>query len=325
MKPSQSRNFLCWLGSLPLVLALAGCGGGSGGSDNASAVLASGQLSIGLTDAPVDSVQEVRIYVTGVTVKREGGPPQTVPLNLTDCTAMPGETDRCNPLNLLSLRDGVVLALLDGEEVIADRYQWLRAEIDDGRSYVVADNGDIVDLRIPSARGLQLSSGFVVLQDRTTSLLLDWDVRKGLVDPVGRPDMMLKPSIRVVDMATYGAIEGTVADGLTMGDCANEPDTGRGNLVYLYQGDVTPDDIDNNEPNPLTTAPVRMASNGAYRYRVNFLPPGTYTVAFTCQGLADAIPESDTDLDEGNDDIDFTAPRLATVVNRETTRVDFGL
>jgi len=309
------------LGCGLLAIVLAGCGGGSGGSDD---VLATGRLTVGLTDAAVDSVQEVRIYVTGVTVKREGGPPETVTLNLPDCVGTPGETDICNPLNLLSLQNGIVLALLDGEEVIADRYQWLRAEIDENQSYVVADNGDIIDLRIPSARGLQLSSGFVILQDRTTTLLLDWDVRKGLVNPLGRPEMMLKPSIRVIDMASYGAIEGTVADALTMGDCANETDTGRGNVVYVFTGDVTPDDIDNNAPNPLTTAPVRMTSNGAYTYEVNFLPPGTYTAAFTCQGLDDAIPESDTDQDEANDDIEFIGSSLATVVDGATARVDFG-
>lgn len=305
------------------VSSLGACGGGSGGSDGPD-VLQVGQLSIGMTDAPVDSVEEVRIYVTGVTVKREEGPPESFPLNLTDCSMEPGESDSCNPLNLLGLRDGLVLGLLNEQDVIAGRYQWLRAEIDDARSYVVEDGGGVVPLRIPSARGLQLSSGFVVLQDRTTHLLLDWDVRKGLVDPVGQPGLMLKPTIRVVDMAAYGAIAGTVDDALTMGDCTSEPDTGRGNLVYVFTGDVVPDDIDNNAPNPLVTAPVRSTSNGAFTYRVDYLPPGSYTVAFTCQGLDDGVPESDTDLDEANDDIDFVSPQVAEVVDGATTAVNFA-
>ncbi|MEZ5550859.1 MAG: DUF4382 domain-containing protein [Pseudomonadales bacterium] len=320
MRFPNLRRFFLGLG----VLSLAACGGGSGGSD-APDVLQVGQLSIGMTDAPVDSVEEVRIYVTGVTVKKEDGPPESFPLNLTDCTMEPGESDSCNPLNLLGLRDGVVQSLLDERDVIAGRYQWLRAEIDEARSYVVEDGGGIVPLRIPSARGLQLSSGFVVLQDRTTHLLLDWDIRKGLVDPVGQAGLMLKPTIRVVDMAAFGAIAGTVDDALTSGDCSSEPDTGRGNLVYVFEGDVVPDDIDNNAPNPLVTAPVRSTSNGAFTYRVDYLPPGSYTVAFTCHGLDDDVPESDTDLTEADDDIEFVSPQLVEIADGATTSVDFEI
>jgi len=56
----------------PLTLAimttsLAGCFGGSS-SDNDS-----GTLSLGITDAPVDSLEEVNIHFTGITIKPADG------------------------------------------------------------------------------------------------------------------------------------------------------------------------------------------------------------------------------------------------------------
>ncbi|MDZ7828725.1 MAG: hypothetical protein U5K33_04305 [Halofilum sp. (in: g-proteobacteria)] len=54
-------------GSLLLAgaLALAACGGGSSGS--------SGSLSLGITDAAVDSVEEVNVVFTGITLQPQDG------------------------------------------------------------------------------------------------------------------------------------------------------------------------------------------------------------------------------------------------------------
>ena len=73
-----SKLNLIWL--LAFGLQLSGCGGGSGSSSDAT-----GTLTVGLTDAPVEMVEQVRLYLTGVTIKPEGGPPESYSVNLTDC------------------------------------------------------------------------------------------------------------------------------------------------------------------------------------------------------------------------------------------------
>lgn len=305
-------------GSL-LVAMLTGCGG-SGGSGSANAT---GTLSVGLTDATVDMVEQVRLYVTGITVKPEGGPPESYDVSLADCLTTPGETDECNPVDLLALQDGIILSLISGLELEAGRYQWLRLEVDESFSYVVEETGgiDIIEVRIPSERGLQLSGGFVILAGENTDIVMDWDARKGLTNPIGQTGYILKPSIRIVDMSEYGTISGSTVD-----QC---DDAG---VVYVFEGDLLPeppetdltvnlDDIDNNSPDPLVTATVSQRSDGSFGYSIPYLPTATYTVALTCDD--DPVPSSDTDLVEANDDIEFIDPQMAIVAERETVEINF--
>lgn len=309
-----SKLNLIWL--LAFGLQLSGCGGGSGGSRDTT-----GMLTVGLTDAPVDMVEQVRLYLTGVTIKPEGGPSESYPVGLTDCLAVPGETDECNPVDLLALQDGIVLTVIANQELSAGRYEWLRLEVDDGRSYIVEDaSGGIDDIavRVPSERGLQLSGGFVILAGESTDVVMDWDAQKGLANPVGQPGYILKPSIRLIDMSEYGAVAGSVSE------CVDTA------VVYVFEGDLIPeppaepdanlDDIDNNDPNPLVTASVAQLDDASYGYVVDFLRPGTYTIALTCDN--DEVPAGDTE-EEADDDIEFVAPQIANVEDGLTEEINF--
>lgn len=307
-----------------LVLGVVACGGGGSNGDTSN----TGTLTVGLTDATVDMVEQVRLYVTGVTVKPENGPPVSYPVPLADCMGMPGESDDCNPLDLLALENGLVLTLLADQEMVTGRYQWLRIEVDEEFSYIVEGTGlidDRIEVRIPSARGLQLSGGFTILADRSTHIVADWDARKGLTNPVGQDGYILKPSIRITDMSEYGAVTGSIDDGLMMNQCADNA------VVYVFQDDLIAaapadpaanlDDIDNNDPEPLVTATVKQRSNGSYGYAVDFLPVGTYTVALTCD--VDNVPTSDTDPLEADDDITFFDPQVANVADGQTEEINF--
>jgi hypothetical protein len=294
------------------ILLLSACGGsGSSGSTEPG----TGTLTLGLTDAAADTAIRIQLRITGVTVKRSGVSPELI--ELSD----PVDVD------LLSLTDGTVATLLDREEMIAGEYEWMRMEIleDAMFTYVDFEDGNRWPLSVTSNRGLQLSSGFVITVDRNTHFVIDWDARQGLTHPTGQGDIVyLRPSLRVIDMARYGSIGGMVADALTMGDCNNDPATDAGNVVYVYTGhDVIPDDVDNNPPEPLVTAPVRLQTNGSYAYRVHFVPPGDYTVAFTCQGLGDDVPVDETDPTDGDDPIEFVDAQNATVVDDAETEIGF--
>jgi hypothetical protein len=286
------------------VLVLSGCGGG-GDSSGAAVGPAAGTLSIGLTDAPVDSAAKVVIRFTAIEVKREGQEPTTIDI-----------PDRS--VDVLALRDGNTTSLLDSHSLAAGRYEWVRllinvqANAQEG-SYVELSDGSQVPLIIPSGleTGLKLVRGFTVAAGGNTSFTIDFDLRSSLVAPPGRaPNMLLRPTLRLIDNLQVGTLAGTVAmQTATAANCTP--------FVYVYRGkDVIPDDIDANEPNPLVSVKVALDSaSGQYRYRVPFLEAGDYTASFTCDGAKDA-PDAD-------DVLAFAGKSNVAIVANQTTTKDF--
>jgi hypothetical protein len=67
--------------------------------------------------------------------------------------------------------------------------------------------------------------------------------------------------------------------------------------VYIFQGhDASPDDIDIHDPNPVQLATVVYdRASRRYRYSVQSLAEGNYTLAFTCQA-GDDSPSYDDDI-----------------------------
>jgi len=67
-----------------------------------------------------------------------------------------------------------------------------------------------------------------------------------------------------------------------------------GNAVYAFDGhNVIPDDIDGIFADPVDYVIVKFDSaSGQYQYRISHLTAGNYTLAFTCQTLADN-PDTD--------------------------------
>jgi hypothetical protein len=262
---------------------LAGCGGGS---DNSRGP-ATGQLSLSLTDAPVDQVYTVNLQIRGATIKPQSGPA----LDFT----FPAPID----VDLLSLQNGDVFDLLSGETVPAGAYNWIELHANaalDGTfdSYVMeTEMGAMVELRTPSG-STRFVSGFTVTAGQNNAFVLDWDVRRALTNPNGLDGWHLTSAHRLIDMTQFGTLSGTVADALLMDSACTSDAEGNGNVVYVYSGhDVVPDDM-GSATEPLTSAPVALdpMMAGAYTYSVPFLDPGPYTVAFTCQGLDD-LPDSD--------------------------------
>ncbi|WP_372971016.1 DUF4382 domain-containing protein [Marinobacter sp.] len=89
-----------------LAAAVAACGGGDSGSDDS----ATGTASFGLTDAAVDSVQEVNITVVGVELHSGEG----------DRIGFEVENpEKLGNINLLDLQNGSVETLLTDQELPA--------------------------------------------------------------------------------------------------------------------------------------------------------------------------------------------------------------
>jgi len=281
---------------LLLVAALAGSLVACGSDAPEDAV--TGRLTLGITDAPVDSATRVVVQFSGVELQPAEG--ERIVINY----AAPTQID------LLALHGGAREFLLDGQVLPAGRYNWILLKVDatmnQAQSFIEYDDGTIYPLFIPSGaeQGLRLVRGFDVPVNGEAEFTIDFDLRRSVIRPPGiAPNHILRPALRIVDNSETGGISGTVDNDLinpliSLDECTP--------AVYVYEGhDVTPSDV-REGGGPLTTAFVRMNDQGVYRYRASFLTAGSYTVAFTC--------EADQDDPETADDIAFIGGTANTIV-----------
>jgi hypothetical protein len=309
-----------------ICLFIAACGGSSDSGSGAR-----GKLSVSITDAPIYDAQSVEVDFTGIEVKTANGPALTFNFceALTDPDVNPplAQQDECtqsNPsiqtIDLLAQSGGASFLLLDRIDLPAGRVNWVRLVLTDPAGRIVMSTGEHV-LTVPSGNqtGLKLNRGFDVPADGEVHVYIDFDVRKSIVEMHSgmTTSYKLKPSLRMVE--DFGAIAGEVDSGLLPATCL-------GPSVYVFAGaGATPDDIDRDQGDPLSSATVKvdLASTTGFSYRADFLPPGDYTVAFVCAdgGPLDE-PEDDPDLD---DMLSFSPPagKPATVVDDQTTTLDF--
>ncbi len=271
-----------------------------------------GTVSISLMDRPVDGIAELYVTISEVWIKPAGdGPAFELPLTSTPM-----------PVNLLELTDQNAAVLVEEAVVDPGRYNWIELRIEDseiGQSYAVTDVGgtEMVDIDVPSGK-IRLVSGFDVGENQAVRLLFDWDVRKGLTNPVGRDGYLLRPAFRVLDVDEYGAVSGTISLATLNGEASCSAAGEGDRVIYVYEGDVTPDQI-GGSPAPLTTVEATPSSgvDGEYEYRT-ILMPGPYTLAFTCKGTADR------ELDD--DAITLLPPtggNPITVTGADLTGIDF--
>jgi hypothetical protein len=291
------RTFVERTIGLVVIASLGGCSSGGGDSGNGQA-----KISVSLMDAPVDGVTAVYVKITSMWIKPNGnGPAIQLPLVNAPVT-----------VNLLALTDANAAILVDEAVIEPGSYEWLAMDIAAERgvrdSYVLTETGgeEEIELRVPSGR-LRLVSGFDVGANEGVRLLFDWDMRQGLVYPPGQGQYMLKPAFRMLDVTEYGVLQGTIA-AATVGtsldaavnNCASDDnvDLDVGNVVYVFAGTVTPDDVDGID-DPVATIEATRNTAGDYVYRT-LVDPGSYTVVFTCEG--------GNDDPENADDIAFLNP-----------------
>ena len=281
------------------LLMLGACGGG--GSDGPK----TGQLSIAVTDAPIDmGITKVNVYFKGIEVKPESGP----------AIAFVFEAGEERNIDLLQLQGEGSAYLIADEEVPAGRYLWARllveAEKDVYDSFIEKEGGNMYPLYIPSGAqtGLKLVSGFVVPAGGKADFVIDWNLAQAIHEPDGQePNHYLRPALRISDRAESGAIRGTVASDLI--DENSPTACAGGNRVYLFS---RPDDtatlvddldqrLDDERAEVLTTASVAYSvERDAWEWVFGFVAPGSYTVAFTCSAMADEPAVDDYPVVEGS-------------------------
>ena len=311
---------------------LVACGGGS--SDGSSSGGGTGQMSLAVTDAPVDSASRVVVRFTHVELKPEDG--ESILIDVSE------EGEPVREIDLLTLQGQASETLFENEEVPAGDYAWLRfhLEKDDERASFPGSQGDIattsfiefVDkpeegLIIPGGNqaGLQLSSGFSVPEDGQVSFTVDFDLRKAIKEDSRDGFHRMRRSLRLVDNGSVGSVTGTVDPTIVPGDRCEEREEGLhacpGVAVYVFEDhDREPRDLRDDDDDAVTTANVyyrhvEASGDWEYRYTAGFLEAGDYTVALTF--------EADQDDPEEATPIDFVDQANAEVEAGEATEVNF--
>ena len=296
-----------------LALLLAACNSGSSGGPGI------GHLSLGITDAPVDGAEKVVVQFTGVEIQPANGPRITI------------DYDSPKTIDLLALQGGLRDTLLNGAVLDAGKYSWIRLKLNavaDGvlDSYIQI-NGAQYELNIPSGAqtGLKLNTPFTVADGDNLDFTIDFNLRQSVHQPdghqyMGVPVYYLRPTLRLVDTKETGVISGQIDPAVFSElSCSNNT---AGYAVYLFKGDVTPDDIDSVEPDPVTTALATLNSSSQYVYKLSFLQPGDYTIAATCAADVDQ-PDVDDDIPNVVNDVPFVGQDMVSVTARATTQHNF--
>ena len=273
---------------LTLLAVVSACGDGSAPSG--------GRVTVSLTDMPVDNADQVVITVKGVAFKPEGSGPEMV----ADFAP--------RAIDLLQYQNGRTAVLLRDLPMEAGRYQWLRlivdAEPNVRDSYIVID-GQECELNVPSGAetGLKMHRPIDVPMAGSLALTVDFDLHKSIHSPPGLASgacatgYVLRPTLRLVNDAEVGAINGTVSFEAGSVPVGCKPN------VYLYEGTVTPDDSEDStdaspDVDPYAVVSVDIPEGSVVgTYEAAFIPAGSYTAAFTCG--------EDTEADE---DLTFVPP-----------------
>jgi hypothetical protein len=289
-------------------LLLTGCGGGGDESTSSD-----GSMTLRVTDAPVDDLCEVWVTFSEVHLVPgdEGG---LIRFDESNTDSLPAS------IELTSLDQGISVALLDDEPLPAGDYNQIRLVIDDSSdTYVIKEDeiGGCEELQTPlfcpscTQSGLKLNlDGFNLEADGLVDFTIDFDLEKSIILPPGR-GYLLKPTHTVIETEVANTqFTGEVTDSQsTPGDPVEPIEC----AVYVYQGDVQPDDNCSNETDTSACDGVgaqsyRSAavegSEPPYSYLTGYMQADTYTVTLACGN----------DDPEANDDLTFIGTTVVDAV-----------
>lgn len=281
----SSKWIFTIIGSTALVaLALACHGGGSSGNTR--------EVSFGVSDAPVGNLSSVTITIASMTLQRDGDDDVVIETFDTD----EGPVEQIT-IDLLDYQGSASKIIVEEIELEIGDYDNLRLEIldeDTNESYVIEDGSmDRKLLKVPSDE-LKLG-GFDVEADGSAIFIIEFNLMRAMTYNPGPDRYILKPrGVRVVGVETAGTIQGDVAADL-LDDCGSEDPT-RASIVYLYEGiglveddlaDLFDPTVDMAAP-PTAIEPFAAETLGEdNHYTFAFVPAGDYTVAFSCDAIAD--------------------------------------
>lgn len=298
-------------------LLITACGGSSSDDSNVKQPI----FSLAVSDAPVDALSEVVVCFNQIELKGSG----------INTVFTVGEEDGMIEANELCLdnNDNVIpdtvgidllkytgsdsIALVDNINIEAGDYSQLRLVMSDGSYGIDAQTSDKISVSVPSNE-LKLD-GFTATIGGTVDFTLEFDLNKGMTNPVGQAGYFLKPrGVRLVNNNEAGHINGTVSETLLLeNQCFPLSDSAQSPAkVYIYEGaDLAIASLEDNGGDgagnlPYASAAVTFDSEQtSYNFEIGFISIGDYTVAISCD------TEDDPEVDE---EINFITSQNVTVI-----------
>ncbi|MCK6264028.1 DUF4382 domain-containing protein [Vibrio sp. ZSDE26] len=283
-----------------LSLLIVSCGGGGSGGSASSQNSAS--VSFSVSDAPVDSAQEVMIAFEQIELVVDDDNSAIIDVN-------DGQNDYVQ-VNLLDYQGTDALLIVSDESIPVGRYENLILHISDesGVNYVLNNNAQH-ELKQPSNK-LKLGE-FEVTTEAVQSFTIEFDLRMSLVlrgNQGNNNGYILKPhGVSIVGNDEAVSLSGTVETNLFDEGTCDGDDT---SMVYLYEGsgldstlliDLVDTDDEEFSGDPVipdgSIEPVASAEVGeSGTYQFGYLTAGEYTVAFACDGEEDDSIEYDPEI-----------------------------
>ena len=291
---------------LPLLLPLGGCGCGfdcnSENDDEDRPAL----LTLGFSDSLPEDLKQVVIEVDSITFQRSGVEDVvvdefTIPaLNLVDVPTF--------KIDLLKYRGTAQLEVITDLELVTGTYNAVSIAILTGgvnESYVQQEDDSFKAIKVSSGvrglPGIQLSSG-------KRAFTVEFGLAQALQYEASSDTYLLTTNgVRIENNQTAATLSGTVDSALfnSVSPCNEKGTPTKGNRVYLYKGsNLLPENLaDVFNSDSITTIPANaiapfavasMASSGtpvSWTYTFGFVPPGSYTIAFSCNTAADDAVE----------------------------------
>ncbi len=291
---------------LPVILGALLLGACSCGFDcNNEDTQGTTQLTLGLSDALPEDLQQVVLEIDSISFRRTGADDViverfTIPaLNLASADTF--------QIDLLRYRGRNQLVVITDLELPAANYNQVLVRVlvgDVNRSYVQRADDTVRELSVAggvlNVPGATFSSGE---QAYTVEFGLAQSLQQ---QSAGSSYLMSTQGIRLENNATAASLSGRVDSSLfdTGTPCSEKTDPTEGNRIYLYKGGPQSGrrlgDVFNS--NSATTVPgdvlapfavaslVQNSLSGNWEYVFGFLPAGDYTLAFACNtGADDAV------------------------------------
>jgi hypothetical protein len=277
-----------------------GCGGGEtdkASDNNLNPAIQTGFLSLSLTDSPtMEAYKEVWVTIKEVRVQlaEEG-----VVEDDTDTSDWKVVASTPGTYNLLSLVGGV-MEQLGITELETGHYSQMRLYLgsdpvqpDDNPSkhpyanYVVEDSGATYQLTIPSGyqTGIKLVKGFDIEAGVTKELVLDFDVSKSIVTAGKSGKIILKPTIKVIDVINRAIVKGVIYKPIYNtedGSTTNTPLPGAHVTAQVYYDPVNYPNIEDPKDRIIIAGGTESDANGEY-YLI--LDPGKYNIVTYSDGF----------------------------------------
>ncbi len=263
-------------------------------------------VTLKVTAAPSPHVDDISLRATHVVFFENSGRKSYYPL---------GDTLNGDPLALQANVQEQIHSVLNSIIVEHGHYDgfYLVLKTDRGvEDSIVRRNGllydlEIADIDLPNI--VRYDKPYVLEQGGTVRIGLEINAHRGLVN--AGDHYQLNTFARAVDLDNVGEVSGVIAQSSINRHCASAAS----GAIYIFPGDVVPDDYGSTGAQALTSRVATLNSDSVYSYRVSWLEPAQYTVAWTCDARADR--------NDADDDIHFLGRIVIGVNTSDALTVNF--